>query len=262
MRSKLVSTVYEYLEVITDLQRGGLRLWFRGVSSPEYSLVPALLRSAEAQWESNYVHTFLVSYRSYVSETPQNPWDLYGLMQHHGLPTRLLDWTKSPLFALYFALTQEPTRDSNRAVWVLPPYELNKRTLGIPSVFCPGGMASRSIKAGKGQALNLDAYLPEALDPNDSYELPLDPIAIEAPLSHSRIRGQLGCFTVHGASPKPLEDYFTDDDMPPYLARVDLDTERNRHAFLEPLIGWGINEEAIYQDLDSLAARIRREQGY
>ena len=259
--STRVDSIFEYLEVVARLQQGGLRLWFRGVASLEYELVPGLIWMNEQQWEGNYVHHFLVSYRSYVDTPLHNPWDLYGLMQHHGLPTRLLDWSKSPLHALFFALTQEPESDCERVVWVLPPYRLNERTLGLESVFCPGVMASRSIRLGENRLIDLDAYLPEALDPHDHYALPEHPIAIEAPLSHRRLRGQMGCFTVHGSSAESLDSYFAHSDEAPYLAQIVLNTSGRRNEFLDPLLSWGINEEVVYQDLDSLAARIRREQG-
>jgi hypothetical protein len=173
-----------------------------------------------------------------------------------------LDWTKSPLHALFFALSQEPEKDQPRAVWVLPPHELNKRTIGDDSVFCPGGLESRMILySNEDRSFNLDEYLPEALDPADHRMLPEKPVAIEAPLAHSRIRGQQGCFTVHGSLAASLETYFGDDDSPPTLVRIDIDSIGKREAFLEDLYHLGVNEESVYQDLDSLCARIVREQG-
>ena len=47
------------------------------------------------------------------------------LMQHYGLPTRLLDWTDSPLIALYFAIKDKTTDDEDGVIYGLMPTELN-----------------------------------------------------------------------------------------------------------------------------------------
>jgi FRG domain len=50
---------------------------------------------------------------------PETDWDYLSLAQHHGLPTRLLDWTYQALPAVYFAVETAPEDDNDAVVWLL-----------------------------------------------------------------------------------------------------------------------------------------------
>lgn len=68
--------------------------------------------------EQQIFNQFKESYQVY-HKTELNDWDLLSLGQHYGLPTRLIDWTKNPLIAMWFAFEEEKNNENDRVVFGL-----------------------------------------------------------------------------------------------------------------------------------------------
>jgi hypothetical protein len=105
--------------------------FFRGQADARWGLVPSLVRQVETQHldaahaleiELSAIIEFQKAAGLYLPQTlnlPENDlatWWTY--MQHHGVPTRLLDWTTSPFVAAYFAVEREG-EDPDGAVWII-----------------------------------------------------------------------------------------------------------------------------------------------
>src|SRR3954453_13952215 len=85
---------------------------FRGLARSDYSNITSLAR-LEGDYPALERH-LLRNFRKYAYQRAPGPttWDWLALGQHHGLPTRLLDWTFSPLGALHFATSTWPEHDA------------------------------------------------------------------------------------------------------------------------------------------------------
>lgn len=101
---------------------------YRGVKSINYDLIPRIGRFerttssvSNEKNERTIIRLFKERALPYINFIPQTEWDWLALGQHHDLPTRLLDWTRNPLVACFFAVEEKTSDDS-----IIYAYPINK----------------------------------------------------------------------------------------------------------------------------------------
>jgi hypothetical protein len=253
-----IRSLADYVEAISRVStRIGLapgNIWFRGMKDSNFKLRPGAFRKKSGFDEDSITEEFLINLPIYMNHKSPDPWEIYSLMQHHGLPTRLLDWSKSPLAALFFALDFEENklpRGRSPVVWVLNPYDLNHLVHGQPVMFVPRtGFGPPEVGDLVG------SYLPNPLRPTASYAAgmkPPKPIAIEPTFTNVRLAAQSGCFTVHGTEDAAIDEI---PDLRKSMECIQIDRRHSR-KLRESLEELGYRSDIIYPDLDHLAKRIR-----
>jgi hypothetical protein len=157
-------------------------LWYRGQSNAAWSLEPKLMRGEHAPSESHLLNRFKQSAAYLLPQRPQHEFDWLFIMQHHGVSTRLLDWSESPLVALYFAVEND---EEDGSLWVLAPCELNKHA---------GFKPEWEYEIPSFEDDSLGSYTTEKLAAERRSSL--QPMAAIAVRNSPRINAQQGVFTI------------------------------------------------------------------
>lgn len=115
LHDKLFQSVWQ-----PDIRRYRAQLAYRGLSFAGYELSTSLMRLGFG-YERMERH-LLRNFRKYAHRdavASDSDWNWLTLAQHHGLPTRLMDWTFSPYIAMHFATANPLHFDVDGVIWVV-----------------------------------------------------------------------------------------------------------------------------------------------
>tara|TARA_R100001086_G_scaffold227949_1_gene147267 strand:- start:1401 stop:2147 length:747 start_codon:yes stop_codon:yes gene_type:complete len=239
-----ISTIGELIDAIRsdqDDEKGAV--WFRGQSDAEWKLLPGFLRLNAPISETTFLNRFKQSASMLADRRPESSFDWMFLMQHYGVPTRLLDWSESPLVALYFAIekfSDKPGVDA--ALWSLWPTMLNRNANIHDNV--EGNYIPSFDDA------ELESYTIERLRAHTRVEL--YPVATIATRNSARIQAQLGTFTIHHKQPVPIEAVGDTE----HIARYRIPHEA-MESMLNELRILGFNRFGLFPELASIGEMLR-----
>ncbi len=184
-----------------------------------------------------------------------NSWETLGMMQHLGVPTRLLDWTGSLAAAVFFAINSARPEDQP-CLWVLSPMRLMNKAVDASELHererhelmgCVPHFSGKRCYDFEKHLIQRSPTWPFAY-----------PVPTELPWENRRVAAQSGCFSVHGTNPIPVE---AQDGATFYTRKVCIPKaaecaawEFTRHS--------GINRSTLFPDLQGLSDHLNEFFGF
>lgn len=234
IREEIIDNFTELIERLSNCDCG--HFVFRGVDNSKFDLIPSIGRVNKSvsnngliefkDYEYESLRLFKIRAFSEFKNSNLSDIDWLVLAQHHGLPTRLLDWTTNPLVALYFATKPQvskadysiPSRNNDAAIYI---YHCEK-------------------------------YMKESELEN--------PFKVErhgiffAKHTSSRISGQFGLFSIHPTPTEPFNLNLKDDIYSgcSFIEKIIIPKDIIADVFKKLYI-LGVRSESIFPDLDGFS---------
>jgi hypothetical protein len=264
--SDLVGVIEAWERKFFDQGKGFPPIWYRGHSDSSWGLQPGVLRldfvsmaqSSELKLTSDPDLQVLIRERTVNKQFMRMGASLfpvgatlaekYFFAQHHGLPTRLMDWTTNPLAALYFAVSGSPGNDA--AVFVLNPrFVIPNDDDPSKSVYPPDVVEVHhplvSELVGYVCGRNGDDKLPPP------FVLPITP-----DLAAGRMLQQGSCFTFHMHKAAAMDTLTKKSVLEKYII-----SKEAKPSIRTTLRRMNVTEATLYCDLDHLTREIKTAYG-
>lgn len=230
---------------------------FRGQSNYKWNLRTTLEQmlvdeQLDSSVEYDIVKTFQAKAHNYLEqqELPIDYFDWFSLMQHHGAPTRLLDWTYSPYIASFFALEKAIDSYDYASIYAIETnvlYDKIKNRLELPADRTKVEISARSVLVG---SVVINRLLKNDLE----IVVPVMPRRF-----NQRLNTQQGLFLAPGTTKvsfeKNIEAVFPEVDQDSYI-RI-LVQVKAKDEVLNDLHYMNITPETLFPGIDGLARSTR-----
>ena len=234
-----------------DLRRYRSPFAFRGLERADQVLSNSVYRLAAGRTDVDKLELHLLrNFRKYAYREAvgaDSIWHWLALAQHRGLPTRLLDWTYSPLVALHFATEHPGEYEADGLVWCVNFVEANR--------LLPGKL--RRIMQAEGSDTITVEMLREFETLRDFDALAADPFVVflEPPSLDTRILNQFALFSLMSSASARLDEWL--EAHPDLCRRVPIPAAL-KWEIRDKLDQANVNERILFPGLDGLSRWLAR----
>jgi hypothetical protein len=222
---------------------------YRGAPFASHDLTTSLARLGPiAEQQEGHI---LRNFRKYAQRDAvpfDFVWNWLALAQHHGLPTRLLDWTFSPYVALHFVTENPCTYDEDGVIWCVDYVKTHRE---LPGSLC-------GLLEEEGSEVFTTEMLDKAANSLDGFDrLAEEPFALffEPPSLDERIVNQFALFSLMSTPTASLGQWL---DSRPDVARRILVPAELKWEIRDKLDQANITERVLFPGLDGLSRWLRR----
>ena len=276
-----VRSIADLISICSGLHRSnsdsGLRFYYRGEAS-RWKLRPSLMRARRLRNQEGGMLTELMTRRPHDFSQAQSALDQWVLAQHHGLKTRLLDVTRNPLVALFFACEQDEERNDGRFHVFAVPGSLvksyNSDSISVVANFAKLRHGEQSALLGKRRGVTShynDAmrklyhligeekpHFQRRIDPRDLFRV----FVVEPRHTFERLSAQSGAFFVSAFHQRFEQDVIRrwNDCIPVYEHFTLTVPAKRKQEIVSQLSILNITRDTLFPSLDETASAVIRHQ--
>ncbi len=223
---------------------------FRGLSDAGYPLETTLMRLGGRYVELE--HHLLRNFRKYAHRDVverDSFWHWMSVAQHHGLPTRLMDWTYSPFVAMHFALTNLEKFHTDGVIWAVNYYKAHQL---LPA------RLKKALEQEGANVFTVGMLSREAPSLNEMVEMQGEPFTIffEPPSIDDRILNQFAFFSIMSDPTARLDQWLA--EHPDIWRRIVIPADL-KWELRDKLDQANITERVLFPGLDGLSCWLKRQ---